>query len=107
MAIYLSSLYGTRFYGPDPEFNPGFDVDSFSARSINYRTIELTWNQPTGEIEGFRLLKSPYGYPSSETDGLILIDSVTPESSFQDSGEIGRAHVELQSRENLVCRLLL
>jgi len=86
MAIYLSSLYGTRFYGPDPEFNPGFDVDSFSARSINYRTIELTWNQPTGEIEGFRLLKSPYGYPSSETDGLILIDSVTPESSFQDSG---------------------
>src|SRR5207302_11514827 len=35
--------------------------------------------------------------------GLILVRSL----GVNDIFEIGRAHVELQSRENLVCRLLL
>lgn len=86
MAIYLSSLYGTRFYGPDPDINPGFDIESFRAASVDYRTIEITWDHPTGEIDGFRLLKSPYGYPVSETGGIILLDSLTAESSYTDSG---------------------
>src|SRR3989475_5608499 len=43
---------------------------------------------------------NPYGLPD-------LPSAATPYCALGRSGKIGRAHVELQSQSNLVCRLLL
>ncbi|WP_188187606.1 hypothetical protein [Nonomuraea sp. SYSU D8015] len=83
MAIYLTHNYGTRFYGPEPDL-PNFNPDSFIAYSRDYRTVHITWDPPTGEFTRFRLLKNRWGYPVSEIDGEILLDSETPENSYND-----------------------
>ncbi|MFI6512966.1 hypothetical protein ACIBCT_35655 [Streptosporangium sp. NPDC050855] len=64
-----------------PNFNPA----SFTAYSLNYLKIHVTWDPPTGEFARFRLVKNRWGYPVSEIDGEILLDSDTPQTSYTDS----------------------
>ena len=85
MAIYLTHNYGTRFYGPEPDL-PNFNPASFKAFSLNYKTVRVSWDDPTGEYDRFRLVKGRWGYPVSEIDGEVLIDSDTPTTNYNDTG---------------------
>lgn len=84
MAIYLTHKYGQRFYGPEPDL-PRFDAERFVAYSSDYDTVRIIWEPPVGDFEGFRLVKSAYGLPASESDGQVLLDQVVPDVGFDDT----------------------
>lgn len=46
-----------------------------SASSVDYGSIQISWNQPSGTIFRYRLLTSRWGFPVNENDGTVLIDS--------------------------------
>ncbi|TKK84684.1 hypothetical protein FDA94_29155 [Herbidospora galbida] len=89
MAIYVVHRYGERFYGPEPDL-PTFDVTSFKAYSVDYQTMHVTWNSPTGEFDRFRLVKGIFGFPANENDGQILIDSDVADTGYDDT-DLGAA----------------
>ena len=83
MAIYGITDYSTDVYGFD--FPPQYRVDPFTASSLDYASILLTWAQPSGTILAYRLLRNRFGYPADQDDGEILIDSTSyPGNSFID-----------------------
>lgn len=84
MAVYGISLYGSETYGFS--LPPQFRVDPFSAVPTNYGQITLTWTQPAGPVQAYRLVRNLYGFPVDQDDGEILIDSLTyPGSMFVDN----------------------
>ncbi|MEV4454371.1 hypothetical protein [Microbispora sp. NPDC049633] len=89
MAVYRVDQYARTFYGPNPDPRPGFDEKTFTAYSVGYDRIFLTWDLPTGEFGGFRLVTSRYGYPSGAEDGKVLVDSGTPPANYVDTDVIG------------------
>lgn len=84
MAVYGISKYGSEAYGYD--LPPAYRVDPFVSMPTDYQTISLSWTQPAGTIQAFRLVRNSYGYPVDQDDGDILIDSLTyPGSQFKDT----------------------
>jgi hypothetical protein len=73
MAVYGVTQYGTETYGYF--IPPVYRVDPFVAEPYNYESIQITWNQPSGAILAWRLIKNMYGCPVDQDDGQILIDS--------------------------------
>lgn len=92
MAIYGVTLYGQEVYGYVAP--PDYRIDPFTATSINYTTVGLSWIKPAGDILAYRLIRNRYGYPSDQDDGEILIDSENyPGSQYQDNSVIpGQYH---------------
>lgn len=75
MAVYGITAYGSDVYGLS--LPPAYRVDPFVAQSVDYGTIRLTWEKPSGTMLRYRLLANRYGYPVNENDGTLLLDSVT------------------------------
>ena len=92
IAIYGYSIYGEDIYGA--QTSPEYRVDPFTATSIGYDTVGLSWSAPTGTVYAYRLIRNRYGYPVDQDDGEILIDSVNyPGSQYQDNSVIpGQYH---------------
>ena len=98
MAIYGISLYGRDKYGPSTPIGsiPGafdtdsrsivdYDVDPFTADALDYGSITLSWSSPKGNWTEFRLVKNWLGFPVTEDDGLILLDTTGASSGFVDN----------------------
>lgn len=87
MAIYGITAYGTDVYGLGRPTD--YVLPSFTASAVNYSTIRVSWAKPSGTIFRYRLLANRYGYPVTETDGSILIDSgAYPGNAYYDSATI-------------------
>jgi len=87
MAVYGITKYGTDVYGYD--FPPAYRVDPFAAIATDYSTISLSWTQPVGTIQAYRLVRNLYGYPVDQDDGEILIDSLSyPGSQYKDASVV-------------------
>ena len=72
MSRYSSSIYGNDFYGnPAPS---GFQVEGFTAEATNYNTVTVSWLNSSGDWDRLRLVRSAYGFPAHETDGVVLLD---------------------------------
>lgn len=104
-----SQKYGTVFYGgqwvrlsgpnvPPPQSFPpgtplvipaGYAIAPFTATSIDYATIMVSWATPQGAFVDFRLLRNRFGFPVDQNDGTVLLDAATgggyPGSQFFDS----------------------
>src|ERR1700740_1769576 len=102
-SIYGDYEYGTIYYGgqwvniipPPPGYpNPvqwpaqpppppqlqipaGYSIQPFNSIEVDYQTVMLTWQLPINatQVLDFRLLRSRYGFPVDENDGVILLDS--------------------------------
>jgi hypothetical protein len=81
--IFGLSRYGTSLYGIG--IPPEYLAEPMTAASNSYTSVLVTWNQPSGTIFRYRLLRNRYGFPVSENDGDILYDTVTyPGNSYTD-----------------------
>jgi hypothetical protein len=76
MGLYNIATYGIDKYGEAPRL--AFSVAPFIATAIpgvadeEYRTVQLRWGAPEGDISRVRLLRSQDGFPETEEDGLTL-----------------------------------
>lgn len=73
---------------------PIYRIDPFTALPQDYSSISITWNKPSGTIEGYRLLKNYYGCPVDQDDGEILLDVTSgyPGNNFTDTNTIPGAY---------------
>lgn len=89
MATYGVDYYGRAFYGNVSLAD--FDATPFSASSIGYGKIFLTWATPTGDWSGLRLVRNAYGFPQTADDGQVLVDGLygVTANSFYDPSPYG------------------
>lgn len=67
----------------------GYSVAPFAAEAVDYGTLLLTWQPPTGPFLDFRLVRNRYGFPIDNNDGTVLLDGPNyPGSSFYDNSVI-------------------
>lgn len=83
MAKYGNPKYKGAYYGEAPRFP--FSVEPFTATAIDYDRVYLTWNNPTGAINGMRLIRNQEGYGETSEDGVILLEQNGDPSTFGDS----------------------
>jgi len=83
MAKYGNPKYKGAYYGEAPRFP--FSVEPFTATAIDYDRVYLTWNNPTGAINGMRLVRNQEGYGECPEDGVILLEQNGDPSTFGDS----------------------
>lgn len=73
MARYGLNYYNLAYYGPD---NPvSFVATNFTADSLDYGSIQLSWNSAAGEWSKVRLVRNPYGFPVNAFDGDVLVST--------------------------------
>ena len=70
MSRYGINYYGLANYGT--ESTVVYAASNFMAASIDYATIKLTWNSPTGSWSRIKLVRNSYGFPLNERDGTVL-----------------------------------
>lgn len=89
MANYGVDYYGRAFYGNVSLAD--FDSSPFSAQSIDYGKLYLSWATPTGDWTGLRLVRNAYGFPQTADDGDVLVDALYGASptSYYDPSPIG------------------
>lgn len=85
MAIYGVSLYGLDKYGPPVSAYVNYAVDPFVSEATDYDNILLQWQAPRGDWQRLRVLRSSTGFPATETNGRILLDTTAPVLSLSDS----------------------
>lgn len=92
MARYNTFNYGTgQTYG-DLSANK-YSAEPFIAYAQDYDEVNLTWNTPQADdgvtIQKFRLIRSQFAYPETETDGLIIWDE-----AFEPSHSVGSPYID-------------
>lgn len=70
MAVYGYDFYLKSKYGGKPQVD--FGIDPFESRAASFSTVELTWNEPSGNWTGMRILRSRSGYAVNEEDGALV-----------------------------------
>ncbi len=50
----------------------------FTAQTLGYSTIELSWDEPAENYSDLVIVRSSYGYPVAPTDGLIIVAAFNP-----------------------------
>lgn len=83
MAKYGNIKYKGAYYGEAPRFP--FSVEPFSATAIDYDRVLLSWSNPTGAINGMRLVRNQEGFSESAEDGVILFQQNGDPSTFGDT----------------------
>jgi hypothetical protein len=84
MAIYGVDFYGTSFYGA-PLFLE-FDARPFTAETVGHGELRLDWVNPSGDWDLLRVVRSSYGYPGTEIDGLVVLEQTNnTRTSLTDS----------------------
>lgn len=72
MPKYGLPYYGSVLYGPDHILD--YDASPFICTPTDHATLQLTWQLPKGNWTRIRLVRNAYGYPTSESDGIVLLD---------------------------------
>lgn len=93
MSVFGVDFYGLSLYGTDQVVD--YNVDPFTAVSWNYDQIKISWQTPIGSWDLFRLVKNRRGYPVTESDGDILLETSGPPGTndFYDIQPVpGRFH---------------
>jgi hypothetical protein len=70
MGLYSGFKYSTEKYGRPPKF--AYSVEPFTAQSLWYDKVSLSWAIPTGNYKAIRLLRNQNNYPETEEDGVII-----------------------------------
>jgi hypothetical protein len=83
MAKYGKIFYKGAYYGEPPRFP--FSVEPFTATAIDYDRILLTWSNPTGAINGMRLVRNQEGFGECPEDGVVLFERNGDPSTFGDT----------------------
>lgn len=83
MAKYGNPKYSGAYYGEAPRFP--FSVEPFTATAIDYDRILLTWSNPTGAINGMRLVRNQEGFGESPEEGVVLFEQNGDPSTFGDT----------------------
>lgn len=52
----------------------GFQATIFLAEATDYNTLRVSWQNPSGDWDRLRLVRSAYGFPAHEADGVVLVD---------------------------------
>lgn len=72
MALYGIPYYGGFQYGSAPKL--AYSVEPMTITVVNFSTVSLAWQTPTGTFTRIRLVRSQSGIPETPEDGLILWD---------------------------------
>ena len=72
-AIYGRDYYGRATYGPRPVND--LAIDPFVVTVTSFDTVTLSWQEPGGQWDGFRILRNPAGFPMDERDGQAILDN--------------------------------
>lgn len=80
MAKYGGVVYKGAYYGEAPR--TPFSVEPFTATAVDYDRILLTWNNPTGDLTGIRLVRNQEGFGECPEDGVILFERNGSPSTF-------------------------
>lgn len=72
MANYAQSLYGAAIYGPSA--TAADQVTGLTATVLNYGSISLSWGNPGSQWIRMRLVRSQYGFPITQDDGIVLFE---------------------------------
>ena len=72
MSRYGIDYYGLALYGADTYVDFS---SSLTATPYSYGSIVLKWTSPAGNWSKLRLVRNPYGYPTTPFDGITLLDS--------------------------------
>lgn len=53
-------------------------MDPFVAQAVSYTQIEVTWNEPSGNWTGFRVVRNRNGAAVNENDGTVVYSAAQP-----------------------------
>src|SRR3954466_14989796 len=73
--VYVDSL-GNVNYGPPPGGGASFAISTFTAHEQGYGAVRLDWSTPKSTVtwSRLRIVRSSSGYPTSETDGVTVLE---------------------------------
>ena len=77
MAIYGISKYGApSVYGAAAgELAGDYSAPFFTATSVDYGSIKLSWGVPNGTWSRFVVIRNSYGYPVDTDDGYLVFEN--------------------------------
>ncbi|MFI0265656.1 carbohydrate-binding protein [Streptomyces luteogriseus] len=91
MALYGLSLYGEDYYGRDVVVS--YSVGDVVAEQSGYNQLTIRWTTPISRSDwgNLRLVRNTHGYPSSETDGDVILEfrPDNPQNSVTDAELVG------------------
>ena len=90
MANYGYSIYGGDTYGLTPKL--AYSVEPMSINVINFSTVFLNWQNPTGDFSRFRVLRNQNGYPETAEDGIIIYEQYSTDDSSL-AGNVSRSTI--------------
>jgi hypothetical protein len=95
MAKYGRDYYGIGFYGPFTVSD--FNAYPFTATPSDYGKISLLWTSPTGNWSRIRVLRNSYGFPTSASDGIVVVDAFVDAAptEYLDAGDVVDGEVQL------------
>ena len=88
MSTYGIDYYGSVYYGSSTAV--AFSAGNFIAKPYGYRSIQLTWDTPSGAWDYMRLVRNTYGFPVTADDGDLLFEApnASSPSFYQDNGQV-------------------
>lgn len=91
MSRYGNDWYGLAYYGSDNLVD--FDATPFTATPVGYGKLLLEWSAPTGNWDYLRLIRNPFGFPMTHTDGdqLAYVSVSAGLIEYLDEGQIPNA----------------
>ena len=83
MAKYGTNVYGDgSLYGSSNITFIDLDASPVVAVPFGYRTIQITWNEPTGSWTQLALVRNPFGFPVNYDDGVVVYQAPYAASSY-------------------------
>ena len=79
MSKYANVLYGSGNYGETPALD--YSVDPMSSVVLDFFTVQVSWQDPTGEFSRIRLVRNQTGFPEHSEDGLIIWEEFATEGA--------------------------
>jgi hypothetical protein len=87
MPIYNEFYFANGYYGSRAPLQ--FSAEPVSAVALDYSTVLVSWNTPTGSYSDFRVVRNQGGFPQTQEDGAIIYSSAgaPSTSSFKDTAD--------------------
>lgn len=79
MSKYANVLYGSGNYGEAPALD--YVVDPMSSVVLDFFSVQVSWQDPTGDFSRIRLLRNQTGFPEHSEDGLIIWEEFATEGT--------------------------
>ncbi len=82
MSKYANVLYGSGNYGETPALD--YSVDPMSSVVLDFFSVQVSWQDATGDFTRIRLIRNQTGFPEHSEDGIIIWEE------FADEGSVTR-----------------